>query len=427
MNKELYEILDICLSEMESGVGVDELLAQYPEYESQLRPILEASLEAQSLAVPAPSGEVIRRSRVRIMQRLAQMRAETNRPFARFIPMRRTVVTFALGLIIFMSGTNLVRASSGTIPGDDLYPVKRSWENVILFFAVDPQTKNNIRIKYERERLDELNELFADSRSASVGFTGRVTKQNGNGWWIADVLVIVAPNTTLPDHSVNEGDAVRVSGYTRGDGLVLASTIELLPASVPVPEVDVKNEPNTVEEQPILQMPGLSPTTVPDIVQNETPEPVIENGNGNTSPTDVTNPPEILQTKTEDFAGVLKSIKGDIWKINGINMNVADAVIQGVPSVGAHVKVTGYYQSNGVFVVTTIEITNSDNNSVGDNGNVNSNDNSEINNGQQQNGNGHDYNNNDNNDNYDNHESKNDNSNYNSNDHHNENDPYGGH
>jgi len=420
MNKDIYEILENCLNEIEAGAEVNELLAKYPEYAAELRPILQASLDAQSLAVPAPSATVIRRNRIRIMQRLAQMRAEASSPFAWFARWRPAAVTLTLGLLILMSGTNLVRAASDTIPGDGLYTVKRSWENVVLFFAVDPQTKNSIQIKYEEERLYELDELFADNRSATVDFSGRVSSQNGDGWWIANVLVIISPGTSLPDGVVEAGSAVRVSGFTRGDGLVLANTIELLPMNIAVPEVEVEDgplAPMVIEELPDVQ--GSTPTSiVPAVVNGATPEPK-ENDHVSITQNQPTSSPEILAPKLDRISGSLRSIEGDIWTVNGVTMNVTDAVIKGVPSVGAKIEASGYYLPNGVFVVTQIEIINSGNgnNDLGNSGSVNS---------DGSNDNNHNYNSNDNNndDHYEDHgynDNNNDNSNENSNDNHNDN------
>jgi hypothetical protein len=45
MNK-LYEVLEICLQEIEQGVDIDTVLFRYPDLADELRPILEASVNA---------------------------------------------------------------------------------------------------------------------------------------------------------------------------------------------------------------------------------------------------------------------------------------------------------------------------------------------------------------------------------------------
>jgi hypothetical protein len=48
---------------------------------------------------------------------------------------RRFAFALVLTLVFFFSGTGLVRASSSTLPGDNLYGVKRTWEDVRLLFV----------------------------------------------------------------------------------------------------------------------------------------------------------------------------------------------------------------------------------------------------------------------------------------------------
>ncbi|HSA99020.1 MAG TPA: hypothetical protein VLE49_00105, partial [Anaerolineales bacterium] len=129
----LYEALEICLQDIEQGADIDTVLFRYPDLADELRPILEASGNASSLAVPAPSVEVVRRNRAKVLQRAAQMR-ESKRSSRRvwFVSLRRVVVTLSVVTVLFVSGTGLVRAASTTLPGDHLYPVKRTWEDVLV-------------------------------------------------------------------------------------------------------------------------------------------------------------------------------------------------------------------------------------------------------------------------------------------------------
>src|ERR1043165_1511355 len=88
---------------------------------------------------------------------------------------RRLVVTLAVVVILFASGNGLVRAASTTLPGDHLYPVKRTWEDVLVAFTFNLQQRDALEVEHENERLQELQELFAEKRSAQVDFAGSVT------------------------------------------------------------------------------------------------------------------------------------------------------------------------------------------------------------------------------------------------------------
>ena len=168
----LYDILEICLKEIENGADVNTVLFRYPELAEELRPILETSMQAKMLAAGDPSPDVVRRSRANVMQQAARMREEQLRPSRRLwsVPLRRAVVSLAVFGALFMTSTGLVQAASTTLPGDNLYPVKRTWEDVHVLLTFNNQAREALEVAHENERLDELNDLFTEGRSAKVDF-----------------------------------------------------------------------------------------------------------------------------------------------------------------------------------------------------------------------------------------------------------------
>lgn len=393
----LYDILEVCLQDVENGVDLETVLARYPEQAVELRPILQASLDAKKMAVSEPSADVVRRNRAKLLQHAAQLRETQPTPAKRWFPaFQRLAVALGMLLLFFVSGTSLVRAASSALPGDSLYSVKRSWEDVTLFFAFNAEEHKSLEIEFENERLKEINSLFTSGRSAKVDFAGIVTRQNGDGWRIANILVIVSEQTEFPAQQVDVGAAVRVTGTTNGNGVVYAEKIELLPAGAPLPEVEVEDTPEEIEVA-------------------ETPQATSQPENENSAPESSAEAPEIEVTltpspvstpKIEFFEGILNSISKDVWTVNAILVNVANAEIKGVPVIGARAKVEGYYRPDGVFVAIKIEIItngssndNLNSNNNNDDGSTNSNDNSNDNDDTDTNDNTDDNNSNDNDDN----------------------------
>src|SRR6186997_51454 len=94
----LYDILELCLQEIENGADVDTVLFRYSEFAEELRPILETSMQAKMLAAADPSPDVVRRSRANVMQQAARLREEQFRPSRRLwsVPLRRAVVSLAV-------------------------------------------------------------------------------------------------------------------------------------------------------------------------------------------------------------------------------------------------------------------------------------------------------------------------------------------
>lgn len=370
----LYDVLEVCLQEVDNGMDLESILSRYSDLAEELRPILQASIAAQKMAIPAPSAEVVRRNRSKLLQYAAQIREVQSAPRTSwFSSFQRLAVALAFVLLFFVSGTGLVRAASSALPGDGLYSVKRSWEDVTLFFSFNAQAHQALELEYEGERLDEINGLFASGRIAKVDFTGIVTRQNGDGWRIANILVIVSKQTTLPDQAVEVGAALRVTGITKGDGIVLAEQIELLPSDAAVPPApddkpEIETEQPQVTPQPDHGTPNSGVgTEAPEIEATNTPAPESE---GTATPLTTSTP------KVESFESVLSSINKDVWTINGVVVDVANAEIKGTPVIGGTVKVEGYYNSDGIFVAIKIEFINNGsntNNNSGGNANINDN------------------------------------------------------
>lgn len=396
---KVYEILEICLKGIEHGADVDTVLFRYPEFEKELRPILEASVKAKSMAPGAPPEEVAKRGRAKVLQRAAQMREAKAAPASRrvwSVPLRRALVTLAMVAMLFVSGTGLVRASSSSLPGDNLYPVKRTWEGLSLFFTFDTAKREALEFEHENERLKELRKLLAKGRSAEVEFAGYVTRQFADEWQLSGITVFVSPETGLPEQPVVVGAAVRVKGRIQNNGVV-AERIEVLPPGYRLPEAEDEDSLEIAEEgeganQPIGAQPvSGSATEAPKVTATMT---------------SALNPtPEELSVE-----GVISSMANNFIVVNGTLIDIQFAEVKGTPFVGAVVKAEGYFDSTGVFIAAKIEFkgappgsappTSNEGGSQEDNGTGNDNDNNDDNgNG---NNNGNDNDNDDNDDNGDN-------------------------
>ena len=346
----LYDVLEICLQEIDRGDDVDTVLFRYPEFAEELRLILEASEQAKLLAAAEPSAELVRRNRSKVLQQAAQMR-EAKAPSSRrlwSVPLRRALVSLAVIAVLFISSTSLVRAASTTLPGDNLYPVKRTWEGVRVLFTFNSQAREAIEIEHENERLDELNELFAEGRSAKVDFAGMVISQTGDRWLVGEIPVLISAQTEFKRQPAKVGDAVRVKGYTQADGTVLAEKVELLPAGNPLPDAD--DDHNSGGEQEDSE------------TQPETTDDDSNDGSGEQTPKveETEAPEEDSSPEKSSLDGVVDSVDGTLLSVNGQPLDISGAEVKGTPKAGTAVKVEGYYDANGVFIVTKIEFQSSD-------------------------------------------------------------------
>lgn len=299
----LYEALEICLQDIDQGADIETVLFRYPDLAEELRPILEASVDVGNLAVPPPSFDVVRRNRAKVLQHAAQMREAKAKSSQRiwFVSLRRLAVTLAVVAALFVSSTGLVRAASTTLPGDQLYPVKRTWEDMLVAFTFNVQQRDALEVEHENERLQELQELFAEKRSAQVDFSGPVTSQNGSEWVISGVTVMISAQTEIRDQGIVVGSPVRVKGQTQSTNVVLAERIELLPSNAILPDKGDEPELNRQDvEEPTPQIEDNSGKGSDGETQGaetiKTPEPESVNEGSN-------NPGEAASTEVNPTSG----------------------------------------------------------------------------------------------------------------------------
>jgi len=246
----IYDVLELCLQELENGADLEAVLEHYPDLAAELRPILKASIMAQSMAVPGPSPEVVRRGRAKLLQHAAQMREVKAAPRKRIIPFfQRLAISFAMTALLLSSGTGLVSASSSALPGENLYPVKLTWENVRLFFSFSHEAHEALEHAFENERLHEVNELLVEGRHETIRFAGVYMEVSGVAY-VSGIHIVILDTSIVPAEPLLNGVAVEVTGHTNAEGFVDIESIALLPAGSVVPAgppVEIKDENNNNE------------------------------------------------------------------------------------------------------------------------------------------------------------------------------------
>ena len=351
MSERLFDALETCLQALEQGETIDAALARFPALAADLRPILEASLHARTLGgSPLPEG-IQRRGRARLLQRAAEMREAKHAPRRSWLVQFRPLAVALMLVIFFLSGTGLVRASTTSLPGDNLYPVKRTWEDVRLIFAFNPQERETIELEYETERLHEINELLVEGRAEPISFSGYVTAQTDSQWTVSGIPVAISAQTVLSGEPVTIGTAVTVYGITTLAGSVEAHSINTVPAGTPIPtpKPEDENEPDDDDDDE----GGES---------RQKPEPRESSDNEANDSGEDSESGE--KSKVE---GIIQSINGDIWIVDGQTVNVSGAEIVGTPAPGATVTIEGYVDANGVFVATNVVLGDSGGNGSDDN------------------------------------------------------------
>lgn len=376
--QEFYSAFERSLSGLRSGMTLKECLALYPDLQEDLRPALEAAQLAQEGVDDYVPNAALRRSRERMLVRASQINQQ--RPRRRssslldwFSGARGPRLAFAALLVIaffLLSWQGLLVASAQALPGDTLYPVKRGAENFSLQIASNAQLKRAREVEFERRRLDEVQELLALGRIASVEFEGVLNEMTPDRWIVDGVVVLVGADTRVTGE-IEPGMVVEVSGETRPDGALQAAAIDLhsyqfighvdsvserewVISGIPVrilrsSQIDAAARLDDrvialveVSSDGALQAQAILRLLQPSLVATAAPQP------------DPTPSPTPGKEATE-IAGQIESISGNVWTVSGTSFVVSgETELKGSFAVGDFVKVHLQTSSDGSYFASEI-------------------------------------------------------------------------
>ncbi len=180
MRRGFERALDECLSQLNTGeVGLEEVLARYPEYEAELRPLLRMAMLVRQVPQVLPSAEAKAAGRRRLLAAVAKKRREKAlvRPgllrrlgqgAATLVqplvqpqrqPLRLAQAIAALFVVVSLIGAGTVGVAAGSLPDSPLYPIKRATERVQLALTTTPASKARLHMSYLERRVDEAEAL----------------------------------------------------------------------------------------------------------------------------------------------------------------------------------------------------------------------------------------------------------------------------
>jgi hypothetical protein len=422
MDTQLEVKLIECLDALAQGESIERILARYPQEAAQLRPLLETAAGLPALRME-PSEAARMQSRQKFMAQADLLHRTKQRKTMGFLPRLATGFIAAM-LVAGVLGTGAVAASGSALPGDPLYGLKRTVEEVQLNTASSPAQRQELQRKFEQRRRNETNELLDAGREGEVEFTGTIEAMQPSAWIVSNLVVQLDANTQIVGTpQINRVAEVR--GATSPKGL-RASSISIESSSEPgiTPTPEATETPQAAETPEPLESTAPMTTVTPPPATPRQPEAAPR-------PTATGQPTTAPQPAAVEFTGSVNSINEGTWNIDGTIVGVNnDTEIQGTINTGQRVKVKALRFADDRLVAVRIELSEggsgSDSNS-NDNQNSNENHNSEDgnsnDNGGNTNGNGNDNSNSDNTENSGNSNSNNANSNDNGGNHNGNDDP----
>ena len=185
------------LADLEAGLPLEEILSRYPQQAEQLRPILQTGAQLSTLPV-AHSLSAQAASRDAFLRQATALRHQEHRVVAPLSLWRRLALSLAsLAVVVMILGGVVAGAAQEALPGQALYPVKRTLEEVRLSLASDPAGQEALQAQFRAERQEEINALLAAGLEGTVECEGALQALAADSWIIDDLEVAIGSTTTI--------------------------------------------------------------------------------------------------------------------------------------------------------------------------------------------------------------------------------------
>ncbi|UCG25013.1 MAG: hypothetical protein JSW55_03185 [Chloroflexota bacterium] len=282
------------LDALEAGDDVEAIIARYPEYEAELRPILSTATSLAGVRI-AHSLDAQAVSQEKMLEYAASLGATASQGSSVLLLLRRMSLAMAsMVLIVALLGVSVLYAASGTVPGDRLYDVKRLFEDTRLSLTGSAAAREALLQRHEEERIHEIETLLRMGRSEEVELSGFIEDIDGDIWKVAGLEVLITGTTLLEGaEGPVVGQLVEVSGVI-ANGRVRATTVmirsiggQIVPTPEPDPTVGPTDEPTPTGTPTPTPTGTPSPTVTPSPTAEETPPGETETSTPTITPTPI--------------------------------------------------------------------------------------------------------------------------------------------
>jgi hypothetical protein len=220
-------------------------------------------------------------------------------------------------LILVVAGGSTVYASQSSLPGDTLYPVKTTVENLQLAITTSPAVKADLYLKFTQRRIDEVQQEVKLNRNVSAQTLATFQQQFDD---------------TLKELSSSDNTKASNNTLSHLSVVTLNQQVEL--------------------EQTLASAPQISQPVIQQILD--------ETRRGNTiaqvayaNKDFLQNQPSITDKKLDSgqfsISGTLLSIQNNTWNVGGTiieNVHLSGEI----PPIGSGVELQGLVKDNNTYI-----------------------------------------------------------------------------
>ena len=169
--RELQDRLNASLDRLQHGATVEECLALYAQDAAELEPLLRTAhltMQATAAARPAARAELM----ARLSQSWQERQARRASRFS-FLPpvfspaLRAGAVALVAVFALVAGGWSTSSAASDSVPGEVLYPVKRTHERILLLIVRPSDERARLHARLVERRGAEMAAMAVADRNGS--------------------------------------------------------------------------------------------------------------------------------------------------------------------------------------------------------------------------------------------------------------------
>jgi hypothetical protein len=207
MPRNIDDLLDLTLTEIEKGKSIEDCLKEYPEFVPELEPLLRIALSIKGLPKPEPRSEVFEAAIIKVRHMLLTAKpSERSFSWRRLFSYQPALVRIAaVILLVILVGWSSIAISSRSVPGDLFYPVKIAQEKVQYILTFSDEGKVHRHLAFSNRRTQELAWSFKRNKRLNR----RLVSAMLNEAMIA-LKQTALESTTVAGEFVNKIDSVTV-------------------------------------------------------------------------------------------------------------------------------------------------------------------------------------------------------------------------
>ena len=394
--RDVNEQFEEALERLEAGEAFEDVISAYASEEAQeLRALLEVVVALEQFPEPPPRDPArVKAGKQAFLAQAAALREERQatqeapsllaqiqaawRQFAALWTApawrRAALSVAALVLIVILGQTTLVLAQQ-SLPGDPLYPLKRTTEQVSLLLTLSEEKRQLREYELARRRVEEAKQVAAAHRHVErLDFSGYIEEISGDRWKIGGQWVKI-PMGTVVEGQPAVGKWAQVIASSPGDGRLIARHVVVydetpfnpevvpLPTATPTPTATATPTATPTFTPTWTATFTPSPTSTPRPTDTPTPQPTATptptwTATATATPTP-TPTPSATPTPTPtshwapplEFQGFIQTMDGDTWTILNHIVDVSNAEIdesKGRATVGSEVYVVAHQEGDRI-------------------------------------------------------------------------------